>query len=55
MPVEYGLYLADQDFRNFVEEGQVPLKMPGFRKTLSRADLDDIIAYVRTWKTPERH
>jgi mono/diheme cytochrome c family protein len=47
-------FYTDQDFRNFVEEGQVPLKMPGFRKTLSRADLDDIIAYVRTWKTPER-
>ena len=45
-------FYTDQDFRNFVEEGQVPLKMPGFRKTLSRADLDDIIAYVRTWKTP---
>jgi mono/diheme cytochrome c family protein len=47
-------FYTDQDFRNFVEEGQIPLKMPGFRKTLSRADINDIIAYVRTWKTPER-
>lgn len=45
-------FYSDQDFRNFVEEGQPALKMPGFRKTLSRSDLDDIIAYVRTWKTP---
>jgi hypothetical protein len=53
--VEYGHYPADQDFRNVAEEGQVPLKRPGFRKMLSRADLDDIIAHVRTWRTPERH
>lgn len=43
---------TDQDLRNFVEEGQVALKMPGFRKTLSRSDLDDIIAYIRTWRNP---
>ena len=45
---------TDQDLRTFVEEGQVDLKMPGFRKTLSRSDLDDIIAYIRTWEAPVR-
>jgi mono/diheme cytochrome c family protein len=45
-------FYSDQDFRTFVEEGQVALKMPGFRKTLSREELDDILAYVRTWKIP---
>jgi mono/diheme cytochrome c family protein len=40
---------TDEDLRNFVEEGQVDLKMPAFRKTLSRKDLDDIVAYIRTW------
>jgi len=41
---------SDQELRNFVEEGQIDLKMPGFRKTLPRDQLDDIIAYIRTWK-----
>ncbi len=45
---------TDEDLRNFEEEGQVDLKMPGFRKTLTRQDLDDIIAHIRTWQTAAR-
>jgi mono/diheme cytochrome c family protein len=43
---------SDDDLRTFVNEGQVDLKMPGFRKTLSRDQLDDIIAFIRTWPRP---
>jgi hypothetical protein len=32
----------------------VPLKLTGLCKTLSHADLGDIMAYVRTWMTPAR-
>jgi mono/diheme cytochrome c family protein len=45
------LLYTDEDLRNFVQEGQVDLKMPAFRKTLSRNDLDDIVAYIRTWRS----
>jgi mono/diheme cytochrome c family protein len=42
---------TDEDLRNFVQEGQIDLKMPAFRKTLSRKDLDDIVAYIRSWRS----
>lgn len=41
---------TDDDLRNFVGEGQIELKMPGFSRTLSPSDLNDIIAYIRTWE-----
>lgn len=43
-------FYTDEDLRNFVREGQVDLKMPGFRKTLTRDQLNDIIAFIRTWE-----
>jgi len=43
-------FYTDEDLRNFVREGQVDLKMPAFRKTLSREQLDDLIAFIRTWE-----
>jgi mono/diheme cytochrome c family protein len=43
-------FYTDEDLRNFVREGQIDLKMPGFRKTLSRDQLDDIVAFIRTWE-----
>jgi mono/diheme cytochrome c family protein len=40
---------SDQDLQNFVGEGQVDLKMPGFRKSLTNEQIKDIIAFIRTW------
>jgi mono/diheme cytochrome c family protein len=40
----------DVDLRNIIYEGQPDLKMPGFHKTLSSEQLDDIIAHLRSWR-----
>lgn len=45
-------FYSDQDFKEFVSAGQPALKMPGFGKTLSGRDLDDLLAYIRTWEPP---
>jgi mono/diheme cytochrome c family protein len=42
----------DEELREFVAAGQLDLKMPAFRKTLSDDELSDLIAYVRTWRRP---
>ncbi len=42
--------IEDQDLRDFVSSGQPNLRMPSFTKTLSAEDLDDIIAYIRSWE-----
>lgn len=41
--------MTDDDLRDFVASGQMNLKMPTFRKTLTPEELNDIIAYIRTW------
>ena len=48
-----GVYSED-DLRNVIEEGIVELNMPGFGKTLSQEDIDDIIENLRTWQDPRR-
>ena len=42
--------LEDDDLRLFLATGQPNLRMPAFGKTLSTGELDDVIAYIRTWE-----
>jgi mono/diheme cytochrome c family protein len=42
--------IGDADLLDFVSSGQPGLKMPSFRKTLSHDEIQDVIAYIRTWK-----
>lgn len=37
------------DLREFIASGQMNLKMPFFGKTLTQEELNDIVAYIRTW------
>jgi mono/diheme cytochrome c family protein len=46
---EVAASMEDGDLRDFIASGQPNLKMPGFGKTLTREELNDIVAYIRTW------
>ncbi len=48
--VEVASSLEDQDLHDFIASGQLNLKMPAFGKTLTRDELNDIVAYIRTWE-----
>ena len=41
--------LSETDLREFISSGQANLNMPSFAKTLSNEELDDIIAFIRSW------
>ncbi len=47
---EVAASMEDGDLRDFIASGQPNLKMPGFGKTLTRDELNDIVAYIRTWE-----
>jgi mono/diheme cytochrome c family protein len=40
----------DNDLRDFIASGQMNLKMPAFGKTLTRDELGDLVAYIRSWE-----
>jgi mono/diheme cytochrome c family protein len=42
--------MDDRDLKDFIAAGQLNLKMPAFRKTLDSTELDDVAAYIRSWK-----
>jgi mono/diheme cytochrome c family protein len=48
--VEVASSVEDRDLHDFIASGQLNLKMPAFGKTLTQEELDDIIAYIRTWE-----
>jgi mono/diheme cytochrome c family protein len=43
--------LSDADLKEMIRTGDTNLKMPSFGQTLSAEELNDLVAYVRTWKT----
>lgn len=43
--------LSDAELKEFISTGNVGLKMPSFGKTLSENELNDIIAFIRSWET----
>lgn len=42
--------LNDAELKEFIASGQMNLKMPPFGKTLSEEELNDVIAFIRTWE-----
>jgi len=46
---EVAASLTDEELIEFVSDGQLNLKMPAFGKTLSKDELKEIVAYIRTW------
>jgi mono/diheme cytochrome c family protein len=42
--------IDDTDLRQFIKEGSLNLKMPAFDKTLREDEMNDLIAFIRTWK-----
>lgn len=48
---EVAASLSDADLHDFIASGQANLKMPSFARTLSPDELNDIIAFIRTWSS----
>ncbi len=46
--------LDDTDLTEFIQNGQLNLRMPAFGKTLNESELTDLIAYLRTIETPDQ-
>jgi len=44
--------INDQQLKEFINGGNVGLRMPAFGKTLSSDQIDDVIAYIRTFPKP---
>jgi mono/diheme cytochrome c family protein len=42
--------IDDATLKKFILDGQVNLRMPGFRRTLTDDDVNDVVAYIRTLK-----
>lgn len=42
--------IDDKTMKQFIGDGQLNLFMPSFKKTLTPEQLDDVIAYIRTWE-----
>jgi mono/diheme cytochrome c family protein len=42
--------ISDKDLRDFIAVSQESIKMPAFGKTLSDAEMADLIAFMRSWK-----
>jgi mono/diheme cytochrome c family protein len=42
--------LDDNDLKEFIAEGQLNLWMPPFKKTFSPEELDDVVAFIRSWE-----
>jgi mono/diheme cytochrome c family protein len=42
--------IDDPTLKKFLADGQMNLGMPGFKKTFSSTDIDDVVAYIRTLK-----
>ncbi len=47
---EVAASLSDADLKEFIATGQMSLKMPPFGKTLTEKDLNDVVAFIRTWE-----
>jgi hypothetical protein len=43
--------LGDAELREFIAGGQLNLRMPAFGKTLTKEELDDVIAFIRLRQT----
>ncbi|MCI0707893.1 MAG: c-type cytochrome [Ignavibacteriae bacterium] len=42
--------IDDKTLKEFISAGQVSLRMPGFGKTLSDEEMNDVIAFIRSWQ-----
>lgn len=42
--------INNEQIKEFIQGGAVGLRMPAFGKTLTSDQLDDVIAYIRSWK-----
>jgi hypothetical protein len=42
--------IDDKTLKNFIADGQLNLRMPGFAKTLTSEQHDDVVARIRTLK-----
>ena len=47
---EVAASLNDKDLVEFIIAGQVDLKMPSFGKTLTKEELTDLVAFIRSWE-----
>jgi mono/diheme cytochrome c family protein len=47
---EVAASLNDNELKEFIGSGQMNLKMPAFGKTLSAAELSNLVAFIRTWE-----
>lgn len=47
---EVSASLSDADLKEFIASGQMSLKMPPFGKTLTDDELNDIVAFIRSWE-----
>jgi mono/diheme cytochrome c family protein len=46
---EVAASLNDDELKEFIATGQMDLKMPAYGKTLSGEDMDNLVAFIRTW------
>jgi mono/diheme cytochrome c family protein len=42
--------IDDATLKQFISDGQVSLRMPGFGKTFTSEQIDDVIAFIRSWE-----
>jgi mono/diheme cytochrome c family protein len=42
--------IGDSDLKDFIRAGNLDLKMPSFGKTLRDDELNDLVAFIRTWE-----
>lgn len=47
---EVAVSLSDQELKEFIASGEMNLKMPPYGKTLKDDELNDLIAFMRTWE-----
>lgn len=47
---EVSASLSDADLKEFIASGQMSLKMPPFGKTMNDHELNDIVAFIRSWE-----
>jgi mono/diheme cytochrome c family protein len=50
---EVSASLTDKDLVDFISAGQMNLKMPLYKKTLTGDELTDLVAFIRTWEKKE--
>jgi mono/diheme cytochrome c family protein len=43
--------MDDITLKEFIRDGQIELRMPGFKKTLTTDELNDLVRFIRSWNT----